>query len=454
MVFSFVPFPTNCSSAELTSESNAEKIVRAMKADVENAAPNPNRSAARPATTSAETVTEELAARHPTDSVLPDPDQATHAQFDIRGEATRDDLGSVKNIDKSTPGIRESSPKRPPPPSAKREEPPPKPTKKPQLPSHPPRQRSAPSVSSHQAVLMPVPNAPDDSILQSMPAKPPPPVPVKKTSSSSLRRDSSNNQVSPLKLMLQQRREKRLRRESKDRLSDASDVGSVTSVRSPSTSQIIDSGDELEDTSAQPAEAQASEARSDIDIQARVDEVGITGTNTEPDSTSCVAPSDDATPDGADNTSTNISIKKQASDAAPLQEDAESDAAAPTAKRRLSKAEEFRLKMGLSEPDCIAYRKLWLGSGRVGAMLSSKSAVRLFTQSGLPQQTLKLVWKLSDTAKPSGQLNEREFYVACKLIAIAQDGRAVDLASLPVTGLALPKFGGNVAKTEAVDTAV
>ena len=51
---------------------------------------------------------------------------------------------------------------------------------------------------------------------------------------------------------------------------------------------------------------------------------------------------------------------------------------------------------------------------------------------------------------PKGRLSEHEFCVALKLIALAQNGDAIDLALTTKAGVPLPRVGSNFS---AVDTA-
>jgi hypothetical protein len=48
--------------------------------------------------------------------------------------------------------------------------------------------------------------------------------------------------------------------------------------------------------------------------------------------------------------------------------------------------------------------------------------VSFFTTSNLPKKLLKKIWNLADHIPPLGQLNKLEFTMACKLIALKQNG--------------------------------
>jgi hypothetical protein len=57
------------------------------------------------------------------------------------------------------------------------------------------------------------------------------------------------------------------------------------------------------------------------------------------------------------------------------------------------------------------------------------------------QDTLRLIWSIADAESPRGKLSEREFMVACKLVAVAQGGGEVDVGA-EVGKAPLPRFEG------------
>jgi hypothetical protein len=63
-----------------------------------------------------------------------------------------------------------------------------------------------------------------------------------------------------------------------------------------------------------------------------------------------------------------------------------------------------------------------------------------FKLSGLPKNTLAIIWDLADSDK-EGKLNKTRFFVALKLIALAQQGKALDLSNLNLK-VPLPTFKG------------
>ena len=62
--------------------------------------------------------------------------------------------------------------------------------------------------------------------------------------------------------------------------------------------------------------------------------------------------------------------------------------------------------------------------------LSAKAALVYFTRSKLPGPTLRTMWAIADSEQPKGQLNETEFYRACKLVALAQAGKTMSAATI------------------------
>eukprot|EP00038_Savillea_parva_P029234 m.69696 g.69696 ORF g.69696 m.69696 type:complete len:1225 (+) comp8601_c0_seq1:40-3714(+) len=97
--------------------------------------------------------------------------------------------------------------------------------------------------------------------------------------------------------------------------------------------------------------------------------------------------------------------------------------------------------LGLSEADVVAYEKLWAEADTNGGILTAGSAVTFLGTSGLDKAVLRTIWGLSDTETPRGQLDKDEFFLACKLVAMAQAGKALDDPSLRSQPTALPKLG-------------
>jgi hypothetical protein len=78
--------------------------------------------------------------------------------------------------------------------------------------------------------------------------------------------------------------------------------------------------------------------------------------------------------------------------------------------------------LGLSASDVVAYEKLWQSADADGGFLSAGAAVKFLGTSGLGKAALREIWEMSDTDVPRGKLDRDEFFVACKLVAMAQAG--------------------------------
>ena len=103
-----------------------------------------------------------------------------------------------------------------------------------------------------------------------------------------------------------------------------------------------------------------------------------------------------------------------------------------------AKKATLQTMLGLSAEDCQAYRTFWSLATKSNGAITGSIGIILFKRSGLPQDILKKAWSLADKAKPHGQLNENEFYVALKLIALAQQDLGCELVNISKTGLQLP----------------
>jgi hypothetical protein len=101
-------------------------------------------------------------------------------------------------------------------------------------------------------------------------------------------------------------------------------------------------------------------------------------------------------------------------------------------------------ELGLSLEHFAVYQTLWAETKAPAGQLSAKSALALFSTSGLSQGTLGGIWNLANTSPPKGSLKESEFYVALKLMALAQDGSPVEVKGLEVKS-SLPKVGSAAA---------
>lgn len=82
--------------------------------------------------------------------------------------------------------------------------------------------------------------------------------------------------------------------------------------------------------------------------------------------------------------------------------------------------------LGLTAADVTAYERLWAEADTNGGYLAAGAAVAFLKTSGLGKTVLRTIWSLADHAVPRGQLDKDEFFLACKLVAMAQVGLAVD----------------------------
>ena len=92
-----------------------------------------------------------------------------------------------------------------------------------------------------------------------------------------------------------------------------------------------------------------------------------------------------------------------------------------------------------------AYATLWQAADvpRAGS-IAGQAAVQFFARSGLDMAVLRQVWDLADVHKRH-ILGPAEFHIACRLIALAQQGHPVSqerLLALASTTIPLPRFQG------------
>ena len=82
------------------------------------------------------------------------------------------------------------------------------------------------------------------------------------------------------------------------------------------------------------------------------------------------------------------------------------------------------------------------GPGGAPGTVSGGAIKQLFTASRLPKQSLAQIWTLSDRQRRKA-LDQEDFYIACRLIAIAQQNMPVTYQSLKAyQELPLPQFEG------------
>lgn len=92
------------------------------------------------------------------------------------------------------------------------------------------------------------------------------------------------------------------------------------------------------------------------------------------------------------------------------------------------------------------------GSRSVPSAVSGGAIKSLFTASRLPKASLAQVWTLADRQKRKA-LDLEDFYIACRLIAIAQQNLPVTYQSLKnYTDIPLPNFEGGAMPQQAAAT--
>ena len=108
-----------------------------------------------------------------------------------------------------------------------------------------------------------------------------------------------------------------------------------------------------------------------------------------------------------------------------------------------SRKSSFPFQLNLSKVELEYYSKLMnIADPQNTQLVSGKATVDLFKTSDLPVDVLKKIWSL---ATPNGETNlDRErFFVALKLVALAQEGRDLDLNALKRNEpTQLPRFKG------------
>ena len=94
-----------------------------------------------------------------------------------------------------------------------------------------------------------------------------------------------------------------------------------------------------------------------------------------------------------------------------------------------------------AEDECFA--GLWARATADAGSQHAHDPAAFLSASGLPQATLREIWKQSDRVEPKGKLSRAEFYTACKLVACAQDGREYESLEAALAAVVpLPKFEG------------
>lgn len=108
-----------------------------------------------------------------------------------------------------------------------------------------------------------------------------------------------------------------------------------------------------------------------------------------------------------------------------------------------TKLPAIAVKLALSADDLKVYSALWTEAPTTNEALPGADALRFFATSGLAMADLKMIWDASSTTAPISQLSRGEFFAALKLIAVKQNGGALNPAAFALAGQPLPKVGVN-----------
>ena len=88
------------------------------------------------------------------------------------------------------------------------------------------------------------------------------------------------------------------------------------------------------------------------------------------------------------------------------------------------------------------YDALWQSAGPTDGRLAASKSAAFLGKAGLAQAALRQIWSLSNLESPKDGLNQQEFCLACKYVALSQSGKALTTESL-MLATSLPKFGGS-----------
>lgn len=94
--------------------------------------------------------------------------------------------------------------------------------------------------------------------------------------------------------------------------------------------------------------------------------------------------------------------------------------------------------MPLRAAELASYERLFLAADAARAgRVEGGAAVAFFGRAGLPVPTLKQIWLRAD-ARQQGFLSRQPFFVALRLVALAQQGQDVSTADALAVGLDVP----------------
>eukprot|EP00039_Didymoeca_costata_P010743 m.145398 g.145398 ORF g.145398 m.145398 type:complete len:1078 (+) comp14945_c1_seq1:142-3375(+) len=106
-------------------------------------------------------------------------------------------------------------------------------------------------------------------------------------------------------------------------------------------------------------------------------------------------------------------------------------------------------RLALDAPSLEWYESLWSEAPTDGTYLPAGAAVKFLTSSKLPQADLKEVWGHSDKDAPKGKLSKEEFFTACKLVALRQNGSEISPSKLG-DPCKVPQLGARTAPDIAI----
>eukprot|EP00040_Diaphanoeca_grandis_P020906 m.111177 g.111177 ORF g.111177 m.111177 type:complete len:1035 (-) comp28102_c0_seq1:66-3170(-) len=95
------------------------------------------------------------------------------------------------------------------------------------------------------------------------------------------------------------------------------------------------------------------------------------------------------------------------------------------------------------------YEGLWKRApGANTGVVGAGAAAKFFSTSGLDKTKLAHIWNFADISNPKGQLNQAEFFVALKLIALAQSGSRFGIKDI-ANPAKLPQLQGHTEVVQA-----
>ena len=101
---------------------------------------------------------------------------------------------------------------------------------------------------------------------------------------------------------------------------------------------------------------------------------------------------------------------------------------------------EIQVTLGLDDEGISFYIALWeyVDVNKVNR-IAGKTALGFLQSSNLSNKQLRDIWAASDTKQPRGSLTRDEFFVACKLVALKQQGKPAQVSNLTIE-VGPPKF--------------